>query len=222
MSSKVDSAALRGLEAIKITVEIDSAPGLHFFNIVGLPDKSVEESKDRIDSAIRNSGYINPKSKNLRLVVNLAPADIRKEGSLLDLPIALGYLTVTSQIKPADKKQRLFIGELSLDGSLRAVSGVLPIAILAQKLGFSQLIVPKENAQEAALVKNIEVIGAENLKQIGAYLQGQLEIPPERYSPIASGSVETESGVDFADIRGQESAKRALFIAAAGGHNVLM
>ncbi|MDO8495378.1 MAG: YifB family Mg chelatase-like AAA ATPase [bacterium] len=223
MSVRIDSAALSGLEAASVVVEIDSFPGLHFFNIVGLPDKSVEESKDRIDSAIRNSGYANPKSKNLRLVVNLAPADIRKEGSLLDLPIALGYLVATSQIKLSADKSRLFIGELSLDGSLRAVSGVLPITLLARRAGFDEIIVPKENAAEASLVKDIDVIAANNLKEIGAYLQGELSIKPENFSShLLSHESEEEHGIDFANIRGQETGKRALLIAAAGGHNVLM
>lgn len=221
MSVKIDSATLVGLEAIKIVIEVDSFPGLHFFSIVGLPDKSVEESKDRLDSAIRNSGYVNPKAKNLRLVVNLAPADIRKEGSLLDLPIALGYLAATFQIKLPSDKARLFIGELSLDGSLRSVSGVLPITILAQKSGFSEVVVPKENASEAALVRGIRVIGAVNLKEIGAYLKGEIDMNPEKDQLLEIGK-EVEPQYDFAHIRGQESAKRALFIAAAGGHNALM
>lgn len=221
MSVKIDSATLIGLEAVRIAVEVDSFPGLHFFNIVGLPDKSIEESKDRLDSAIRNSGFINPKAKNLRLVVNLAPADVRKEGSLLDLPIALGYLAATSQIKLPSDKTHLFIGELSLDGSLRPVSGILPITILAQKSSFSEIIVPKENAAEAALVKNMRVIGAVSLKEIGAYLRGEIDISPESHQwPEIKN--EPEHQYDFAYIRGQESAKRALFIAAAGGHNILM
>src|SRR3989344_5134021 len=137
MSVKVNSAALNALEAVKIDVEVDCTPGLHVFNIVGLADKSVEESKDRLDSAIRNSGFANPKSKNLKVIVNLAPASIKKTGSLLDLPIALGYLLATSQVKFNAPEERLFVGELSLDGTIRPVRGVLSIAIMAKGIGLT-------------------------------------------------------------------------------------
>jgi len=221
MPVKVNSAALSALEAVKIEVEVDCTPGLHSFSIVGLPDKTVEESRDRIDSAIRNCGFANPKSKNLKVVVNLAPASIKKTGSLLDLPISLGYLSATSQLKLNDSKARLIVGELSLDGLIRPVRGVLPIAILARELQLDEIIVPKQNATEAAMIEGIKVIGVKSLNEVVSYLKQEIVIESEKQPYIAEIiSVGTE--LDFSSIKGQESAKRALLIGAAGGHNILM
>ena len=143
-SVRVFSGAIIGIDAFPIEVEVDSTPGLHLFSIVGLPDKTVEESKDRIASAIRNSGFIAPSQKNRKIIVNLAPADIKKEGPAYDLPIALGYLLATAQLK-FDSKDKVFLGELSLDGSLRKISGVLPITLMAKRNGFKEIIVPEDN-----------------------------------------------------------------------------
>ncbi|MDP3731342.1 MAG: YifB family Mg chelatase-like AAA ATPase [bacterium] len=221
MPVRVNSAAINALEAVKIDVEVDCNKGLHAFTIVGLADKSVEESKDRLDAAIRNSGFANPKSKNLKVVVNLAPASIKKSGSLLDLPIAIGYLLATSQLKFNNQETRLFVGELSLDGLIRPVRGVLSIAILAKELGLAEIIVPKSNAKEAAMIQDIKVIGATSLKEVTSYLKEEIVLESEKRPYLAQNrSFDTEP--DLSSIKGQESAKRALLIAAAGGHNILM
>lgn len=214
-----------GLEAVPIEVEVDSTPGLHFFNIVGLPDKAVEESKDRIASAIRNSGFVAPNQKNRRIIVNLAPADIKKEGPSYDLSIALGYLLTTGQLKFNGDK-RVFLGELSLDGSLRKVSGVLPLTFMAKKHGFDEIILPEDNAREAAIVSGIRVIGVKTLKQLAAYLEKKGHIKAVRtisYQDLVDKKVGTEETgtIDISHIKGHENAKRALMIAASGGHNIL-
>src|SRR3989338_7230040 len=176
----VFSGAVLGLDAFPVEVEVDSTPGLHSLNIVGLPDKSVEESKDRIGSAIKNSGFIAPNKKNQRIIVNLAPADIKKEGPAYDLPIALGYLLTTKQIK-FEHKNRMFLGELSLDGSLRKINGVLPVALMAQARGFKEIFLPKENTTEASVVDGIDVIGIGNLVELVGFLQGKAVISPAKH-----------------------------------------
>ncbi|MEK7579647.1 MAG: YifB family Mg chelatase-like AAA ATPase [Patescibacteria group bacterium] len=221
MTSKIFSAAIIGLDAIPIEVEVDASRGLPSFSIVGLPDKTVQESKDRINSAIKNSGLTNPKKENLKIVVNLAPADIRKQGPLYDLPIAVSYLLNTKQVE-FDHQKKVFAGELALDGSLRSISAVLLIALMARNLGFKELILPKANAKEAALIKDLKIIGLNNLTEVAAYLSGKIIIQPEKnidFSKIISNS---EYDFDISEIKGQETAKRALSLAAAGFHNVLM
>ena len=222
---RIFAGATIGLDAFPIEVEVDSAPGLHSFGIVGLPDKTVEESKDRIASAIRNSGFIAPSQKNRKIVVNLAPADVKKEGPAYDLPIALGYLLATAQLK-FNGKNKIFLGELSLDGSLRRVSGVLPIAMMARKRGFKEIVIPKENTEEATIISGLDVIGVGTLSEAVNYLSGKIQIKPAQtvnYNYFVQNIQEDAPDyLDISSIKGQENAKRALTIAAAGGHNILL
>jgi len=209
-----------------VEVEVDSTPGLHSLSIVGLPDKSVQESKDRIESAIKNSGFIAPKKKNNRVIVNLAPADIKKEGPSYDLPIALGYLLATKQIC-LDNTKRLFLGELSLNGSLRKVSGILPVALMALDSGFEEFLIPIDNTVEASAVKGLRIIGISNLAELVKYLNKEITIEPTKhldYDHCALNASESNElhEFDLYHIKGQENAKRALIIAASGGHNILM
>lgn len=220
MPSKVFSAAIVGLDAQIIEVEVDASYGLRHFEIVGLPDKAVEESKERVASAIKSSGFQSPHQKPLRVLVNLAPADLKKEGSLYDLPIALGFLAVSRQIK-FDNQNRIFLGELALDGKLRPIKGALPIALSLPEKNFKEIILPKANAKEAAFAKGIKVIGLESLKEAAFYLQGKKEIVPlktESYETLEMPDYPFDLGL----IRGQEYAKRALEIVAAGSHNLFM
>jgi len=206
-----------------ISIEADLTRGLHSFSIVGLAGKAIEESKDRVSSAIKHSGFDSPKSKNHKIVISLAPADIKKEGPLFDLPIALAYLEAAGLITP-DNTKRIYVGELALDGSLRGVRGVLSIVQTAQKFGFKEIIVPTENAIEAACVDNINIIPATSLNEVISHIDVNAEqrqlISPQSLTEIESNW--TNSAVRLEDIKGQESAKRALLIAAAGRHNVIL
>ncbi|TSC90689.1 MAG: magnesium chelatase family protein [Parcubacteria group bacterium Gr01-1014_2] len=220
-TSKIFSAAILGLDAIPIEVEVDTSRGLPSFNIVGLPDKTVQESKDRINSAVKNSGLLNPKKENLKVVVNLAPADIKKQGPIYDLPIAVCYILNTKQVE-FDHKDKVFAGELALDGSLRSIGGALSIAIMAKESGFKELILPKQNSKEAAVIKNLRVIGINNIIELVNYLNGKIFIEPEKTADFSELLKEENYDLDISEIKGQETAKRALTIAAAGSHNILL
>ncbi len=220
MPSKVFSAAVIGLSAQIIEVEVDSTYGLRHFEIVGLPDKSVQEAKERVATAIDSSGFPSPNNQPVKVLVSLAPADLKKEGSLYDLPIALGFLLAEKHIK-FDPERKVFIGELALDGKLRPAKGVISLAIACKEKGVEEIILPKENAAEGGLIKGIKVIGVESLSEVIDYLAGEIAILPtitDTDNPDIAGNTST----DLVLISGQDSAKRALEIIAAGGHNLLM
>ena len=221
MSSKILSAVNIGLSSELIEVEVDTvSAGLHQFNIVGLPDAAVKESKDRVGSAIRNSKF-KPPHQCGRVTVNLAPADLKKEGPIYDLPIALGFLVATKQVN-FDYKNKLFVGELSLNGEIRPVKGILPIAILAKEKGIAEFYLPKENAQEASIIDGIRVMPVGSLTDLVLCLQNKISINPAPKMDLEAFFQNEEHLVDMASIKGQEHAKRALEIAAAGGHNAIL
>ena len=220
MLAQVHSFVLQGIDPLSCEVEVDVAEtGLPKTTIVGLPDAAVKESIERVRSAIVNSGYPFPMS---RLLVNLAPADIRKEGPIFDLPIAVGLLIAAGVIQTQNHKRLLFAGELALDGRVRAVNGVINLAILCKELELDGVVVPVENAGEASAVGGIEVYPADSLSSVVGFLNDQYEIEPLPDVDAERVLSEVNGTVDFADVKGQEAVKRAMLIAAAGGHNILM
>lgn len=224
MLVKTFASAVQGVDARTITVEVNTggfvAAGKNFYDLVGLPDNAVKEGFQRIEAAINNVGY---RMQRVKTVVNLAPADIRKEGSAYDLPIAIAVLAGTGQIASDQLDQYILMGELSLDGSLRPIKGALPIAIQVLKEKFKGFILPKQNAREAAIVNNIEVYGVESLKEAALFLNGELQLKPVHVDTREEFfDNQNIYDVDFSDVKGQENIKRALEISAAGGHNAIL
>lgn len=215
------SMALNGLKGYIISIQVDISAGMPYFEIVGLADTSIKESKERIKTAIKN---LHIEFLSRKIIVNLAPANIRKEGSSLDLAIAVGVLIASHNINLQSQeellKDTILIGELSLDGKIEKVNGILPICIEAKKQGIKKIILPKENAKEASYVNNIEILPVENLDEVIKYLNNEIEIKKENNINFLEEDI--NYNVDFSEVKGQENVKRALEISAAGGHNCLM
>lgn len=218
MLVKVTAAALQGINAIPVTIEVNALRGIKFF-LVGLPDNAVKESHERINSAFQYNGLRFPSKQ---IIVNMAPADIRKEGSAYDLSIAIGILAADEKISTDKLDKYLIMGELGLDGNLMPIKGALPIAIKAKELGYEGLIIPTANAAEASVVDGIKILGADNLMQVIRFLNGEEDIP--HYNVDFERDFYAKQSAfpfDFSEVRGQESVKRAFEVAAAGGHNLI-
>ena len=219
MLSRVKSSAVIGVDATVVEVEVDVSPGLPFFATVGLPEAAVRESRERVRAALENSGYEFPED---RIVVNLAPAHLKKEGTGFDLPMAMGILASTGEIPPDRLHGLLILGELSLDGRVKPVRGSLPMALAAKGEGIRTIAVPEANASEAAVVEGVEVLPVSHISQLVEFLRTGMGLDPRRPDPARVFAARDADGVDFSEVRGQEHVKRALLVACAGGHNVLM
>ena len=219
MLSKIKSYGLLGIEGFAVEVEVDINPGIPGYDVVGLADTAIKESKERVKSAIKNSGYNYPIN---HIIINMAPAGAKKEGANYDLPIAVGILTANEVLKQKDISKYVFLGELALDGKVRKVKGILPMLISAKQNGFKNFVIPKENANESAFIDDINVYAVDSLIELVSFVRGELVLEPvhtKKYEDVVN---ETKTKADFAYVKGQASAKRALEIAAAGGHNILM
>ena len=213
MLSIVKSMSLQGLEGFLVDVQVDVSSGMPNWEVVGLPDTTVKEAKERVRTAIKNSGY---EFQSRRIIINLAPADTRKEGSFFDLPIAIGILLDFQEINWQNLEKTVFIGELSLNGNLNKVNGILPMCIEAKKLGIERVILPEDNAKEAAIVAGLKVIGVSNLKEVVKYLNGYINIKQTETNMQEVFRNRRKYAFDFSEVKGQENIKRALEVAAAG------
>lgn len=218
MLSIVKSIALHGLQGYLVNIQVDVSSGMPSFEIVGLPDTSIKESRERVKTAIRNSTF---EFLSRKIVVNLAPASTRKEGSIFDLPIAVGILIASNIISNISLEDTIFMGELSLDGSIEPIKGILPICIEAKRLGIKRIILPKANSKEASIITDIEIIPVSSLSEVISYLNGQISISKEKNIDFIS-NINSSYDFDFSEVKGQENVKRALEISAAGGHNCLL